>query len=608
MANPGMIGGGRMSRGEISGDRRRSFGGTKQKKSVILLRIWRYLGKRRLLVILALVLSAVSSILGLWGPKISADAINNIEQGPGKIDFELIIRCVAMMLVLYLLSAVFSYLLSMTVIRLSRSVAGQMRKDVFDNLMRLPVGFFDKYQTGDIISVITYDVDTVNQSISSDLFQILQTVISVIVSFVMMAVIAPKLLVVFIFTIPAIIFFTKYITKKVQPLFRRRSAQLGLLNGFTEEMINGQKTTKAYGREEQVLEEFEKRNLSAVDAYTKAEANGTIVGPTVTMINNISLALVCTLGSLFYLTGGIRLGDLSGFIQYSRRFSGPISEVANIIGELQSAFAAAERVFMLIDAVPEREDAADAAELKNVEGSVKIDNITFGYDPGKPIIKNFSLEARPGSLVAIVGPTGAGKTTIINLLMRFYDVQSGSISVDGIPIKRIKRDSLRSAYSMVLQDTWLFHGTVFENIAYGREGATLEEVQNAAKAAKIHNMITSLPKGYDTVLSDNASNLSKGQKQLLTIARAMLAESHMLILDEATSNVDTDTERRIQDAMLALMRGKTCFVIAHRLSTIRNADVILVINDGNVVEQGTHDSLMAEKGFYASLYHSQFES
>lgn len=608
MANPsGMIGGGRMTRSELSGDRR-VFGGPRQKKSAILLRIWKYLGKRRLLVILALVLSAVSSILGLWAPKISADAINNIELGPGKIDFGLIWRCVILMLVLYLLSAAFSYLLSMTVIRLSRAVAGQMRKDVFDNLMRLPVGFFDKYQTGDLISVITYDVDTVNQSISSDLFQILQTVISVAVSFVMMAVIAPKLLVVFLFTIPAIVFFTKYITGRVRPLFRRRSAQLGQLNGFTEEMINGQKTTKAYGREEQVLEEFQKRNLSAARAYTKAEANGTIVGPTVTMINNISLALVCTLGSLLYLTGGIRLGDLSGFIQYSRRFSGPISEVANIIGELQSAFAAAERVFMLIDAQSEPEDTAGAVKLEEVHGNVKIDNITFGYNPEKPVIKNFSLEAKPGSLVAIVGPTGAGKTTVINLLMRFYDVQSGNISLDGVPIDRITRDSLRAAYSMVLQDTWLFHGTVFENIAYGRDGATREEVENAAKAAKIHNMITALPKGYDTVLSDNASNLSKGQKQLLTIARAMLAGSPMLILDEATSNVDTDTERQIQDVMLALMRGKTCFVIAHRLSTVRNADIILVINDGNIVEQGTHDSLMAENGFYASLYRSQFES
>lgn len=608
MANPsGMIGGGRFTRGEVSGDRR-ALSGVKQKKSAILRRLWKYLGRKRLLVALALLLSALSSILGLFGPKLSADAINNIEAGPGNVDFPFIGRCVFFMAVLYMLSALFSYLLSRVVIRLSRAVAGQMRRDVFSSLMRLPVGFFDRYQTGDLISVITYDIDTVNQSISSDLLQILQTVISVAVSFVMMASIAPKLLVVFLFTIPAMVLFTKYITTKVRPLFRRRSAALGVLNGYTEEMINGQKTTKAYGREAQVQEEFEKRNQSAVDAYTQAEANGTIVGPTVNMINNISLALVCTLGALLYLQNGIRLGDLSGFIQYSRRFSGPISEVANIVGELQSAFAAAERVFALIDAPPEKEDAAEARVLQNVKGEVKIEDITFGYEPDKPIIKNFSLYAKPGALVAIVGPTGAGKTTVINLLMRFYDVQSGRITVDGIPIQELTRDSLREAYSMVLQDTWLFHGTVFENIAYGREDATLEQVVAAAKAAKIHHMIQSLPQGYDTVLSDNGSNLSKGQKQLLTIARAMMLKSSMLILDEATSNVDTDTERQIQAAMRELMKDKTCFVIAHRLSTIQHADVILVMNDGNIVEQGTHEDLMAKNGFYARLYHSQFET
>ncbi len=608
MANAsGMIGGGRFTRAEISGDRRIS-GGAKQKKTAILRRIWKYLGKKRLLVVLALFLSAISSILGLWGPKISAEAINNIELGPGKIDFTLIGNCVVLMVVLYALSALFSYLLSMVVIRLSRAVAGQMRKDVFDSLMRLPVGFFDKYQTGDLISVITYDIDTVNQSISSDLLQILQTVISVVVSFIMMAAIAPKLLVVFLFTVPVMVVFTKYITTRVRPLFRRRSAALGVLNGYTEEMINGQKTVKAYGREAQVQEEFEKKNQSAIDAYTQAEANGTIVGPTVNMINNISLALVCTLGALLYLQNGIRLGDLSGFIQYSRRFSGPISEVANIVGELQSAFAAAERVFMLIDATPEPEDDTEAVTLQHVKGEVVMDHITFGYDPAKPIIKDFSLRANPGALVAIVGPTGAGKTTVINLLMRFYDVQSGTISVDGIPIQKITRDSLRSAYSMVLQDTWLFYGTVFENIAYGKENATMEQVMAAAKAAKVHHMIMSLPQGYDTVLSDNGSNLSKGQKQLLTIARAMMLESSMLILDEATSNVDTDTERQIQAAMRELMRDKTCFVIAHRLSTIQHADVILVMNEGNIVEQGTHDSLMKQNGFYARLYRSQFES
>lgn len=379
---PGKPEGGRFTRSNTVG---------KQKRMFLLRRLWKYLGRKKLLVFLALALSALSSMLGLYAPKISADAINNIELGPGKVDLPFVVQCAVEMLVLYVLSALFSYLLSMVVIRLSRAVAGQMRKDVFDNLMRLPIGFFDRYQTGDLISVITYDIDTVNQSISSDLLQILQTVISVVVSFVMMALIAPELLVIFLFTVPAMILFTKYITTRVRPLFRRRSASLGLLNGYIEEMINGQKTTKAYGREQEVLQAFQQKNQAAVDAYTKAEANGTIVGPSVNLINNISLALVCTLGALFYLQGGIRLGDLAGFIQYSRRFSGPISEVANIIGELQSAFAAAERVFQLIDAEPEPDDAPDAIELQNVKGEVNIDHVTFGYDPHKPIIKDFSL-------------------------------------------------------------------------------------------------------------------------------------------------------------------------------------------------------------------------
>ena len=606
-ANPNMIGGGRYTRAEVSGDKRK-FESKKLNVGALLLRLWRYMGRNRLLVILAILLSLSSSLLSLYGPKLSGEAINAIELGKGSVNFDTVWRCAILMAVFYISAALLTYMLNAVMIRLSRTISRQMRHDVFENLTSLPVGFFDRYQTGDIISTITYDVDTVNQSLSADMLQILQSVVTVTVSFIMMLTIAPKLILIFLFTIPATFFFTRWLTKRVRPLFRRRSAKLGALNGFVEEMLNGQKTIRAYGREEEVLHRFDEKNGEAVDAYTVAEANGTITGPSVTFINNVSLSLVCIFGSILYLRGEVGLGDLSSFIQYSRRFSGPINELANIIAELQSAFAAAERVFTLIDAQSEPADAENAIVLEDVQGDVRMEAVDFSYEPGKPIIQNLNFHAEPGSLTAIVGPTGAGKTTIINLLMRFYDVNSGAIYVDGKDIRQLTRTSLRKAFTMVLQDTWLFHGTIFENIAYGKPGATMEEVMAAAKAAHIHSFISRLPHGYDTILSDNGTSISKGQKQMLTIARAMLLDAHMLILDEATSNVDTRTEQQIQAAMRELMKDKTCFVIAHRLSTIRSADHILVLDGGQVVEQGNHDSLMALGGVYRRLYESQFDA
>ncbi len=606
-ANPNMIGGGRMTRAEVSGDKRR-LEGKKLNMGALLLRLWKYMGRNRLLIVLAVMLSVTSSLLSLYGPKLSGQAINAIELGTGRVDFDTIYRCATLMVICYVSAGILTYLLNAVMIRMSRTISKQMRHDVFENLTSLPVGFFDKYQTGDLISTITYDVDTVNQSLSSDLLQILQSVVTVIVSFIMMLTIAPKLILVFVLTIPITVLFTRWMTKRVRPLFRRRSARLGELNGFVEEMLNGQKTIRAYGREEAVMERFDEKNGNAVDAYTIAEANGTVTGPSVNFINNVSLSLICLLGSVLYLRGEVRLGDLSSFIQYSRKFSGPVNEVANIISELQSAFAAAERVFSLIDAESEPEDAPDAIVLTDVKGDVRMENVDFSYIPGKPIIQNLNFHAEPGSLTAIVGPTGAGKTTIINLLMRFYDVDGGAIYIDGRDIRSLSRSSLRNAFTMVLQDTWLFHGTIFDNIAYGKPGATMEEVVRAAKAAHIHSYISRLPQGYDTILSDNGTSISKGQKQMLTIARAMLLDAHMLILDEATSNVDTRTEEHIQAAMRELMKDKTCFVIAHRLSTIRSADHILVLDGGQVVEQGTHDSLMAQNGFYKKLYESQFDA
>ncbi|MDE6916340.1 MAG: ABC transporter ATP-binding protein/permease, partial [Lachnospiraceae bacterium] len=379
------------------------------------------------------------------------------------------------------------------------------------------------------------------------------------------------------------------------------------LNGFVEEMISGQKTLKAYHQEENTIGKFDGRNEEAVEAYYRAEYYGSVVGPAVNFINNLSLALVSMFGALLFLAGQMSIGSISSFILYSRKFSGPINEAANIMSELQSALAAAERVFNMMDEPAEAVDCASARKLTDVAGDVRLEQVRFGYTKEQTIIRGLNLHAAPGKLVAIVGPTGAGKTTLINLLMRFYDVDEGQITVDCHAVQEVTRASLRRAYAMVLQDTWLFEGTVFENIAYGRQGATLEEVADAARAAKIHSYIKRLPQGYDTVLTDEGTNISKGQKQLLTIARAMLLDAPMLILDEATSNVDTRTEQQIQQAMRRLMEHKTCFVIAHRLSTIQNADVILVVNHGEIVEQGTHGELMERQGFYYQMYRAQFE-
>ncbi|SCI06800.1 Lipid A export ATP-binding/permease protein MsbA [uncultured Ruminococcus sp.] len=575
-------------------------------RKYVLLRLWRYLARYRWLLALALLLTLASNLFGLVGPMLSGYAIDAIH-GPGDVDFSAVFLYAGLMAGFYLLASLLAYILSRLMIRLSQKVAFQMRKDVFDHLAELPVSFFDRTQTGDIVSRISYDIDTVNASLSNDLLQICTSLITVVGSLAMMLIIAPVLVTVFAVTIPAAILFTRYMTRRVRPLFRRRSARLGELNGYVEEVVSGHKTIRVYHQENTVISRFDGKNTEAVEAYYNADYYGSMTGPSVNFINNLSLSLVSVMGAVLYLFRSISLGDLSSFVLYSRKFSGPINEAANILSELQSACAAAERVFHLIDEEPEPADAPGAEELADVLGDVRMEHVRFGYLPGQTVIHGLSLHAEPGSLTAIVGPTGAGKTTLINLLMRFYDPQAGTILVDGKDISTLTRRSLRRAYTMVLQDTWLFTGTVYENIAYGKEDATLEEVQRACRAAYIHEAILRLPQGYDTVLTGDGSGLSKGQKQMLTIARAMLLDSRMLILDEATSNVDTQTEQKIQRAMRELMRGKTCFVIAHRLSTIQNADHILVVRGGDIVEQGTHEALLQRGGFYAQLYHSQFQ-
>jgi len=572
-----------------------------------LLTMLRYVSDFKWILALVLVLCACSNVLALLGPSLAGKAINAAAAGKGKVDFPKVYYYAKRMLLFYLASSVLSITINIIMMYVSRWIAKKMRKDVFDKLMKLPVGYFDNNQAGDIISRVSYDIDVVSTCLGTDIVAIMTSVITVVGSFGMMIYISPSLALVSLITIPAAMIYTARMRKITQPKFSKRSKKYGEMNGFVEEMLSGQKSIVAYAYEKKVSEKFDKINHEAADAYYDAAYHGMTMGPSVGFINNIGLSLTAMFGSLLFMINRIDLGSISSFILYSRKFSGPINEIANIMTELYSALAAAERVFGLLNETEEVADLPDAELLHNVKGDVEFQEVSFGYVKGKTILHNLSLKADAGKLVAIVGPTGAGKTTIINLLMRFYDVDSGQILVDNREIRSLTRESLRKAYAMVLQETWVFKGTIFENIAYGKEDATMAEVVAAAKAAHIHSFIMRLPQGYETVISEDGGNISKGQKQLLTIARAMLYNAKMLILDEATSNVDTSTERQIQKAMRELMKDKTCFVIAHRLSTIQNADRILVLDHGDVVEQGTHESLMEKKGFYYKLYAAQFE-
>jgi len=593
-----------MNRGR--GGRGPAFAKPKEKTSVVLLKLWRYLAKYRFIIIFAAVLSILGNALGLLSPKLSGAAINAIELETG-VDFPVVIHFVVMMLAVAALSSIISWALSAMMIRLSRNVVSKMRKDLFDHLTTLPISFFDTHQTGDVLSILSYDVDTVGATLSTDLTQIISSFVTVVGSFFMMVTLAPQLLLVFAVTIPCSIAITRWRAKIVRPLFSKRSRMLGAMNGYSEEAVSGLKTIRAYHQEDEFNDRFRTHNDNAVHATWHADHTAAVTGPTVNLINNLSLAAVSVFGALMYMGGQILLGDVSAFVLYSRKFSGPINEFANILAEIQSSLAAAERVLGLLELSPEPADTPDAQSITDCRGHIEFRNVSFGYDADTTVLHNVTYEARPGKVMAIVGETGCGKTTMINLLMRFYDVTEGAILLDGVDIRQLRRDELRRQFTMVLQDTWLFDGTVFENIAYGRDGVTREDVIAAAKAAHIHDMIQSLPQGYDTIVTGSGNSISKGQKQLLTIARAMLIDSPMLILDEATSNVDTQTERAIQDAMLSLMRGRTCFVIAHRLSTITGADCILVMDKGRIVESGTHQELLAKKGMYYELYHAQFD-
>ena len=571
-----------------------------------LIKLYKTLLPFKVLIIFVVVLSIFSCVLSLLGPYFCGEAINEVEKGPGMIDFSIVWKWAVMMLVSYLFSEVVYLTINLIMVSVSKKTGYILRKECFEKLHRLPVSVFDDNSAGDILSRISYDVDVVATSIQTDISQIITTIITVLGSFFMMLKISLPLSCITMVTLPVTIIYTIHIKGITRPLYSKRSEKYGEMNGFVEEMFSGEKTIQAYSYEENVSKEYAKINKEASDAYFNADVRGVTIGPTMGMMNNLSLALNGMIGSILYMFSFATLGQLSSFILYSRKFAGPINELSNIMNEIFSALSAAERIYSFLGMKEDPEDAPDAIELTSGEGRVELRDVSFSYCPEKEILHSVSFSTEKGKTLAIVGETGAGKTTIINLLMRFYRPQGGKILIDGIDSAKLTDRSLRSQFAMVLQDTWLFRGTVLENIAYGREDATREEVVEAAKKAGIHHFITTLEKGYDTVISENGGNISKGQKQLLTIARAFLSKAPVLILDEATSNVDTSTEKKVQEAMTALMKGRTAIVIAHRLSTIENADEIIVMSHGSVVEKGTHSSLLEKKGAYYNLYRSQF--
>lgn len=578
-----------------------------ERRKAVIFRLWKYLSQMRMPLIIIGIVVVTSNLFALIGPKLSEPAINAIK--PGNVDFDTVFYYVSLMVIFYVASAALTFLQSFLMTTVSKRITFNIRRDLFEKLSRLPVKFFDTHQSGEIISTMSYDVDTVSASLSADLIAICTALITVTGSFIMMLTISRLLVLVFVVTIPMSIIFSRYRAKKGRPLFRERSGKLGAMNGFAEESIGGYRTIKAYNKEDVFTEKFEQKNTAASDAYHRSDRHSCIAGPSVNFINNISLALISFFGALLYMyfPETLSLGAISSFVLYSRKFSGPINEITNIYSEIQSALAAGERVFRLMDEKEDTPDRIGATDEPITKGEIEFENVKFGYTEDRIIIKGFNLKVNPGSVIAIVGHTGAGKTTIVNLLMRFYDVNEGRILIDGIDLRDRKRDEMRKAFTMVLQDTWLFNGSVYDNIAYGSENVTLDDVKAVAERAKINGFIEALPSGYYTEITDNGINISKGQKQLLTIARAMLPESVILILDEATSNVDTRTEAKISEAMCKLMEGKTCFVIAHRLSTIQNADLILVMKDGEVAESGRHEELLARDGVYAELYYSQYK-
>ena len=570
-------------------------------------RLLKYVSEQLPRVILISVLCAITALISILTNRIAGVAIDDyIAVG----DMAGLAKLCLGLLAIYLVNIVCSYLQNTNMIVVAQKTSFKLRKDLFAALSRLPLKYFDSHSSGDIMSRLTNDVDNISNTLSQSVTQLFSGIINIIGTLAAMLLLSPLLTLISLIAIPVMLLITRAIAKISRRFYREQQKNLGELNGYIEEMVSGQKVIKLFSREEANKADFSGINNRLRLSGTKAEIIAGVMGPFMNMINNITYLIVAVAGGYLVInsvTGAITVGVVFSFLLYMKNFARPISEIANLFNTIQSALAGAERVFQVMDEEPEQ-DAPEAKDVTDIEGNIEIQDVTFSYIPGKPVLKHATITAKKGEQVAIVGPTGAGKTTIISLLTRFYDKDSGQILIDGKPIESITRNSLRRTVGMVLQDTYLFSESVRENIRYGRLDATDEEVERAARMANAHSFIIHLPQGYDTVLADNAGNISQGQRQLIAIARAILADPCLLILDEATSSIDTRTELKIQDAMLKLMEGRTSFIIAHRLSTIRNADKILVINAGEVVEQGTHDELLAKNGFYANLYNIQFKT
>ncbi|MFJ5718192.1 ABC transporter ATP-binding protein [Neobacillus sp. NPDC093127] len=582
-----------------------------------LKRLVSYLKPYKLQLVSVLITAIISTVFSIVSPKIMGNATTKLFEGlmmklnrvPGaKIDFDYIGQIIILLIGLYIISAIFAYLQGYIMAGVAQKTVYNLRKEVEEKLNRLPLKYFDSRTHGEILSRAVNDVDNISTTLQQSLTQLITSVVTIIGVIIMMLSISPLMTLIVILTLPFSGVAIAKIAKKSQQFFKGQQKSLGQLNGHVEEMYTGHKVIKVFGHEQKSIEQFEEINETLYQSAWKAQFVSGMIMPLMSFINNIGYVLISVVGGILVTTNAIKIGDIQAFIQYARQFSQPIAQTASIANVIQSTIASAERVFEILDETEEVPEAVAAEVITEPKGEVIFEHVAFGYKENEPLIDDMNIAVKPGQRVAIVGPTGAGKTTLINLLMRFYEIDSGKILIDGIDTRELKREHLRSLFGMVLQDTWLFNSTIRDNIAYGREGATEDEIVEAARAANADHFIRTLPDGYETILNEEASNISQGQKQLLTIARAILANPAILILDEATSSVDTRTEVQIQKAMDHLMKGRTSFVIAHRLSTIRDADLILVMNHGSVIEKGTHQELLEKDGFYADLYNSQFTS